>query len=274
MELCEGNSIEPFNQLTSAWKPLEDGEVHNNCQVPTPNPSTYQQCSGDPTSIVLAKGDQPACEAVRSCDFPLKELVSIEADIAIDDCDETWVAPLWITPTPPNWCDNRGSAPICNQGASGEIDFVETCMNGGKNTVATSLGENTCAPNQHGDSICFQQQYPATGMQLHYTLTVDQTLGSSGKATMGVCDQTSKGTCEEYVSSTTYSDWYNTVGCVQGECKFQLRSDIWAAVPGQYGPGGCPSKSTAQSCTVSARNIKVKLSNDPPDGCGAMFERA
>eukprot|EP00312_Isochrysidales_sp_CCMP1244_P022500 CAMPEP_0202796074 /NCGR_PEP_ID=MMETSP1388-20130828/91318_1 /ASSEMBLY_ACC=CAM_ASM_000864 /TAXON_ID=37098 /ORGANISM="Isochrysis sp, Strain CCMP1244" /LENGTH=394 /DNA_ID=CAMNT_0049465965 /DNA_START=17 /DNA_END=1201 /DNA_ORIENTATION=+ len=273
-DLCGGGKVVSRAGNSNAWSVLDGQEITNSCGQDYHIAPT-EMCEGDSTSIIFQKNDQPACMGAKTCDFPLKDLVSIEADIAMYDCDLTWTAPLWTSPKS-GWCTTEpGAQPGCpvggrygDQALSGEIDFVETCLVGGTTTLATSLGTEF-PKNAHGDSVHFENFFSPKGMQLHYSLKVTDL--KNGDAEMGVCDQ-GEATCtpETFKQKTTYTDWYSSHGCQHGtDCKFQLRSDIWAGLHPQCGGH------YDQRCKISARNIKVKLNKEPPADCStAMFFKA
>ena len=227
--LCGGGKVVSRAGNSNAWSVLDGQEITNSCG-PDYHIAPTEMCEGDSTSIIFQKNDQPACMGAKTCDFPLKDLVSIEADIAMYDCDLTWTAPLWTSPKS-GWCTTPvGHTPSCpvggfsgDQALSGEIDFVETCLVGGTTTLATSLGSEF-PKNFHGDSIHFQNFFSPKGTQLHYSLKVTDL--ENGDAEMGVCDQ-GEATCTPatFKQKTTYTDWYSSHGCQHGtDCKFQLRS--------------------------------------------------
>ena len=272
-ELCdEGQEI---ISPTDAWA-WELDEFAWSCQEPPINGDAKpEMCSGDPTSVVIrAPGTGPQCMAATSCMFDARDLVSIEADVSMHNCQGTWAASLWVTPK--NWGNS--------QELSGEIDLLETCVVGPSfSTMCTALGQNA-GWNANGFSKCWHDQFNADNFKGHTSLLVSPNDNDDVDVRIAVCAGNQpcdlSGDCfGDDCHYTTYNNWFSTHGCRTDEsCRFYLASDIWA---GTFGDGPAPGflncnrfshNIQTTTCSVGARNVKITLKEGKtlPEKCAAF----
>merc|ERR1711865_791416 len=131
----------------------------------------------DPTSIYVDLAGQrqkTGCFAweMKACEF----------DIKMQDCDNTWAAPLWLRPHPwsglcPGTTDNNGCS-----GLSGEVDLAESCPIG--EMVANFAA---CNGADKDTPKCSEVAWKDTNMHCMRTRKYTMTINSAGDLTTKVC---------------------------------------------------------------------------------------
>lgn len=192
-------------------------------------------CSGDPTSITmdLSKvADKVGCYVweARQCEWKMTEFKSMEFDAEWSDCDDLWIAPLWLTPSP--W-----KPP---QGKSGEIDLIESCK-GHRGTVGTSI---ICNDHHRGDPNCKEPKWGKTsGGSGHFVGKIDQGSGTWTLHKDG-----------ELISQ--YPAYTKTIW--DAKFPFHLVSDIYNGGNGDAGWHGCGTLNKKTNCMFKVKNIKIE----------------
>lgn len=225
--------------------------------------NTPHMCNGKPNSvrIQITHGEAECLRAhADQCKIPMRDFVSLDYDLNIDQCQGIWAAPVWMSPDKWQW-----------DGDSGEIDSTEMCprtglhMNfaGGKHQVPTG--------------------FPTDVAELHITVRKDE----AGIVTVKACTQETArengNQCErpQYTScgdcnGSDYACWcngsdniYGSGGCqAGGDCEWTIISDAWNGVGGDAGYSACMVEVEGvvgagrpnynSNCAFSVENLIVK----------------
>jgi len=167
----------------------------------------------------------------------IKDLKTIEWDAAWEECDDIWIAPLWMTPG--HW-----KAP---QGTSGEIDFMESCKcHWPRNHFGTSI---ICHDHPHPD--CYEKLWDpkksSNGVQ-HFTGKIH----SQGTWTLHK-------TTESKTSPQLISRYPQYTEKITSLHDFSLMSDIFNGGAGDGGWHGCGQLNHGTKCRFGIANITVNL---------------
>ena len=187
--------------------------------------------------------------AMDDCRFNMHDFKTLEADVSWDGCEGYWNCPTWISPD--QW--------IAPQGESGEYDMIENSC-GGK--LAANRGWPHLGDNHEWTGI------DRNSWSGHITMQKDD----EGRMQVGLCEGT--GPCDLTTSlpggvGRYPSSLYDSKACTQGDCTWQLRSDIWNGTSGSamchaYDP------SFTNACKQTIRNVKIDKGTPWSGKCAAL----
>lgn len=236
--LCKGGNVEMNSVADSIW---EHQTSHPSCTGEYKTEG-FSQCAGDPTSISLDMSkvdDKQGCYLYNSeqkLSWEFQPGTEITFDAEWENCEEVWMAPLWLTPT-------KWKPP---QGLSGEIDLIETCKGHHGETLSTSI---ICS--QHEDEQCLDKEWGSTsGDGGHFVGKIDQ----DGTWTMEKCDLKDTSKCELI---SRYPKYLTTNTGSKENMKFYFVSDLYNGGAGDDGWDGCGTLNKNTQCKYTVANIKV-----------------
>lgn len=207
--------------------------------------------SGQPdyTSIFVdmqSLEDKSGCFGWTSseCTMDLRRVSSIEFDIYLQNCDDIWAAPLWITPTP--WV---GPGPV-----SGEVDMVELCPVG-------SVATNFAGPGHVNEYEKVWSSSSGLGVPKHFVMTIQ---GDGGDLQTTVCNLDGS----NCVKGGHYLDFLDTVSSAKSKgptSPYTFTSDVWNGIGGDGGWSGCKAKNNVDTtCQFAVMNIRVHSNDASP----------
>ncbi len=180
----------------------------------------------------LGAGMRAGCFAYQSeCRFDVEALDTLEFDVAVENCESVWAAPLWLEPEV-----RRGGA------LSGEIDLVENCPAGA--FWANFAGK---APFLHQGQLRGFRGAEPKHIKMKYRRDLD---------TMIVFEGT--GVDERLVS------WYLGYAAHTNRDKglFRLTSDIWTGYGGDDGFNYCTGArgpDPHSGCRYAVGNVRLRM---------------
>eukprot|EP00930_Biecheleria_cincta_P073195 TRINITY_DN60510_c0_g1_i1.p1 TRINITY_DN60510_c0_g1~~TRINITY_DN60510_c0_g1_i1.p1 ORF type:complete len:419 (+),score=58.41 TRINITY_DN60510_c0_g1_i1:53-1309(+) len=209
----------------------------------------------DHTSIFVnarSQQDRTGCFAWRTmgCSLDLRQVSRIEFDFDLTLCGGTWVAPLWLSPTP--W-ENPAQF-------SGEIDFVENCPLGSLHTNFATGGVQMPIGSPQG-----------MGGPKHMIMKLEDSsnVESPGTLTTQICDFGGLN-CKD---SAYYPNFLSVVESTKQKTQsdpYSFISDIWNGHGGDSGWQGCHAQNNpGTECTYAIRNIRVFTNHGLPMFAGA-----
>jgi hypothetical protein len=156
----------------------------------------------------------------------------MEFDVTWNDCQDIWMAPLWLYSDP--W---RGP-----QGLSGEIDLLETCR-GQNPKITTSI---ICRDHPHAQ--CYEPKWgDANGGKGHFVGKI----ASDGTWTM-TRDGKLVSRYPQYINKIhSYKNGRND--------PFHFVTDIWNGGAGDDGWKYCGMLNHKTQCRYTVKNIKLTL---------------
>lgn len=257
--LCNGAAVVSPD---SSWIWSTGAVPSPSCQSPEVV-NNAQMCEGDPTSIVFQASGDAECLASRmdACTFDMHDFDQLDFDLDMVDCQGTWAAPLWMTPT--YW---EGGAD------SGEIDMIENCP-------WDQVRSNFAGESEDNQQVSWTQGSNVVGtgddFKSHTTMWKQQDTDGKMGIYISTCRQTevgSDGTCPKE-GAAHQRDIYGKNGCSKGDCVYTMVSDLWNGKFGDAGWTGCTQEGTniGSKCKFSVTNFKSK-GMQFSGKCAAMME--
>lgn len=241
-------------------------------------------CSSDDKTAVsfnasVMKDASVACTAlstVNVCDFMIPDVLGVQATLSSENCDPSWVAPLWI-----NIKNAQNPTRECpwwpNQFQSGEIDIFERgCLQG--TGYLLSMGSN---PNEIVPDAWQQEGRPGSFTPFTGVLIFDH---QADRINSWKCPASD----EAYVKQS--DDELRANGCTltksfegklrgasenYGKCNYHFVTDFWGAGT------NCAQHLTPRdsACTFDIKNIKMSFQEgktpaqwtDPNATCHALL---